>query len=125
MTFRKYLSGIALAGSISWLAWILVVSKLNPFESTSLALILFFISLLFALTSTFTLLGFFFRKWLNRNEIYYEHLHVSLRQGALLSFCSIGCLIFLFLGILTWWNGLLLVTVITLVEFYFTAQPQP
>lgn len=122
MNPTKYLIPTGLAAFFSWTAWILVVVKINPYESTALALPLFFLSLFFALISTFTILGFYLRKYLNHHEVHFNYINISLRQGILLSFCALGCLAFLLLGVLTWWDSLLLVFIVTLIEFYLTAK---
>lgn len=109
---------------VSWIAWVVVINKLDPFESTGLALALFYISLFFALTCTFTVTGFYFRVWLNKNEIYYQHIHTAFRQGVLLTVIALGCLTFQIMGVLTWWSGLLLIATVTLFEFYFMAKEQ-
>lgn len=119
---QTYLIPNYIAAALSWSAWLVVITKLNPYESTGLALTLFFVSLFFALISTFTIVGFYLRKWLTNNELHFNFINISLRQGILLSFCAIGCLAFLLLGVLTWWDGLLLVAIITLVELYLTAK---
>ncbi len=122
MSHHRYLAIIGTAGVVSWLAWILVINKLDPFESTGLALGLFYLSLFFALTCTFTVIGFYFRVWLNKNEIYYNHINIALRQGFLLTLIALGCLTFQLLGVLTWWSGLLFIASVTMVEFYFMAR---
>ncbi|MBD3270264.1 hypothetical protein GF376_01950 [Candidatus Peregrinibacteria bacterium] len=122
MTHNKYILFIAFAGLISWIAFYLVINKLDPFESMGLALGMFFISLFFALVSTFTVIGFYLRLWLNRNEIYYNHINISLRQGILLTMIAVGSLLFQLLGVLTWWSGLLLIGTITMIEFYIVAK---
>lgn len=119
---RQYLITIGLTAALSWAAWIIVLLKLDPYESTGMALGLFFVSLLFALIGTFTLLGFGLRRWIGKQEIYYHHLTVSLRQGLLLSICTLISIMLLILGLLTWWNGLLLVTVALLIELYLTSK---
>lgn len=122
MTHHRYLAIIGVAGVVSWIAWVVVINKLDPTQSPGLALGLFYLSLFFALTCTFTVLGFYFRMWLNKNEIFYNHIHIAFRQGLLLTFIALGCLTFLLMGVLTWWSGLLLIGVVTLVEFYFAAR---
>jgi hypothetical protein len=124
MSHHRYLIIIGFAAVVSWIAWILVLNKLDPMESTGLALGLFYVSLFFALTCTFTVLGFYFRLWFNKNEVYYSHINVSLRQAILLSLIALGCLTFQLLGILTWWSGLLYIGTVTLIEFYFLARQQ-
>ena len=122
MSHHRYLAIIGTAGVFSWIAWIVVLNKLDPFESTGLALGLFYLSLFFALMCTFTVLGFYFRVWLNKNEIYYSHINIALRQGFLLTLIALGCLTFQLLNVLTWWSGLLFIATVTMVEFYFMAR---
>lgn len=122
MTHQRYIMIIGTAALVSWLAFYLVIEKLDPFASTGLSLALFFISLFFALTSTFTIVGFYLRVWFNKNEIYYDHINVSLRQGILLAMITLGCLLFQLLSVLTWWSGLLLIGAVTMIEFYLVAK---
>ncbi|MEK7545271.1 MAG: hypothetical protein AAB551_04025 [Patescibacteria group bacterium] len=118
MSHSRYLSFIALAGAFSWIGFALVLFKLNPFESLGMSLSLFFITFFLALLCSFSLVGFYFRLFLNRNEIYYEHINISLRQGLFLSIVVIIALALQLLGVLSWWTGLLLVFCMTLLEFY-------
>lgn len=124
MTHNKYLSFVAAAGLVSWIAWFIVLTKLDPFESTALALVLFFVSLFFALSCTFTVVGFYFRLWLNKNEIYSNHISISFRQGVELTIITLGCIFFLILGVLNWWSGFLLILSVSLVELYFVARQE-
>lgn len=122
MSHNRYLAIIGVAGLMSWLAFVVVIFKLDVYQSLGLAMAFFFLSLFLALSCTFAIIGFYLRVWLNRNEVYYNHINISLRQGILLSIVSIGCLAFQLLLVLTWWTGLLLVGAASLVEFYFTAK---
>ncbi len=122
MNYHKYLGIIGVSALFAWLGWILVVTQLSPYENMSVALILFFITFFIALTGTFTVLGFYFRMWLFKNEIFYSHINISLRQGIFLSLIAIFCLVFQMLRVLTWWSGLLLIVSAVLLEFYFSAR---
>lgn len=122
MTYKKYISTIGMSGVLGWIAWIVVVSKLSPYDSMMVALPLFFITFFIALTCTFAVAGFYFRIWLFKNEIFYHHVLVSLRQGILLSMIAVLCLIFQMLRVLSWWSGILLVVVAVLLEFYFSSK---
>lgn len=119
---KQYLITIGVASAFSWIAWAMVLTQLDPYESTGTGLSLFYISLFFSLIGTFTLLGFSLRRWLSKEEIEYQHLSVSLRQGFLLSFCTLGCIAFLMVDILRWWNGLMLVAIAVLVEMFITSR---
>ena len=110
------------AAVLAWLAFITVIMKFNPYESTALALAFFYISMFIALSCTFTLAGYYFRLWLYRNEVFYMHINISLRQGVLLSLITASCFVLLMLRVLTWWSGMLLILSMALLEFYFTSK---
>lgn len=121
---QRVLFIIGLSSLISWAAWILVVLNLDPFESTWLSLTLFFISLSLALVGTYTLILFFLKKLRSKSEIYTKHAMISLRQGTLLGICTILCLGLLMLGLLRIWNGLLVVFLMTMIEFYLSGKDE-
>ncbi len=122
MTHHRYISIIAGCGLIAWIGWVLVLVKLSPYESMGMALSFFVVTLFIALACTFTVLGFYFRVWLFKNEIFYKHINTALRQGVLLSLIAVFCLVFQMLRVLTWWSGLLLIVITVLLEFYFSSQ---
>lgn len=124
MAHKNYLLIIAGAGSLAWIAFVTVIFKFNPYESTSLALAFFYLSLFIALSCTFTLIGYFFRLWLYKNEVFYLHINISLRQGVLLSLIAISCLVLLMLKVLLWWSGTLLIFAAVLLEFYFASREE-
>lgn len=130
MNYKKYLLIISALALVGWVSLILVIVKLDPCtgpgQSTlchsvaSGTLALFFLSAFFALTATFVLMGFGMRIWLNKYELYLDHLEISFRQGLLLSLCTLTAAALLLLNTLTWWSGLLLIGIIILIELYFT-----
>ena len=122
MTHHRYIGIITTAGVISWIAWILVITKMSPYESMGPSLTFFFVTLFIALTTTLTAIGFYFRLWVFRNEIFYKHINVSLRQGVFLSLVAVFSLVFQMIKVLTWWSGMLLVAVAVLLEFYFSSK---
>lgn len=122
MTHAKYLSLIGISGFFAWIGWILTVFKLSPYENMGMALSFFFLTLFIALSCTFTVLGFYFRMWLFRNEVFYKHINIALRQGVFLSLIAVFCFVFLMLKVLTWWTGLLLIFVAVLLEGYFSSR---
>ncbi|MFT7184237.1 MAG: hypothetical protein ACI9QC_000575 [Oceanicoccus sp.] len=118
----RIVASVAMATLLSWTGLLLVVNRLDPYTSTSLALTLFFTTSIMTLTGTFGLLLFFFKKWKSDDRIYVKHVMISLRQGFLLSFCTNLCLALLMLGLLRIWNGSLLVVLIMLFEFYLSQR---
>lgn len=122
MTHHRYISIIGLAGLLAWCGWALVLFKLSPYETMGLSLALFFTTLFIALSASLTVIGFYFRLWLFKNEIFYKHINIALRQGIFLGLIAVFCLLFQMLRVLHWWSGLLLIVIALLLEFYFSAK---
>lgn len=122
MNSKNYLLGLSLLTVLGWVALLIVIFRLNPFTSTALAVPFFLSSLFLALVGTLTLLGFYFRVWFRRGEIYLQHISVSLRQGIFLTIAIEIALVFQILRILTWWDGILIATAVGLVEIYFSSR---
>lgn len=122
MTHNRYIAFIAGSGLFSWIAFLLVLTKLSPYESLGLSLTFFFLTMFIALSCTFAVLGFYFRLWLFKNEIFYKHINVALRQGVFLSLIVALSLVFQMLKVLTWWSGILLIIIAVLLELYFSSK---
>lgn len=129
MSHKKLLLATLVFAVISWTSFALVLMRLEPclvFSITdfcerisSLSMILFYSSLFFALTSTFTLIGYASRFYIHNNEIFAAHFNMSLRQGILLTICIIACIILLTLSLLKWWTTAIIFTTVLFIEFYF------
>ncbi|MBU0728083.1 hypothetical protein KKA95_05345 [Patescibacteria group bacterium] len=119
---RTYLISIGIAAAFSWASLALVVNKLSPFTTPELSLSLFYVSLFVALVGTLTIVIYYIRAWLNKGEIYNAHLNISLRQAVLLSAMICIGIGFQRLKVLTWWDGLLLLAIVLMIEFYFMSR---
>ncbi len=124
MLFNKYILGIVIAALLGWVAFAVVVFRLNPYSSSQIALPFFFLSLFIALSATLSLAGFYIRVIFYKHEIFYNHINVSLRQGLLLALGICGLVTLQMLRTLTWWDGLLLLLIIFLIEFYFMTREE-
>ena len=122
ISLRSYLVAIAASTALCFAAWLLVIFFINPTASTTLGLTVFYISLFFTLVGALTLIGFYVRVWLSKNEIIYEHVGTAFRQSILLSIVVIGGLIMQAYRVLTWWDALLFVVSVSLLEFYFLTR---
>lgn len=127
---KRFLLFVSLITLIAFLAWLIVLLRLDPClmpgeeyceKSSALGLILFSLSFFFLFVGIFTLLGFFLRRQL-QGEFFYDQMGISLRQGFLLALTALASLLLFLFGVLTWWSGFLLLAVIFLVELYFTAR---
>lgn len=122
MIHQAYLIGMLIATVFGWASWLVVLYKLSPFSQPTLSLSLFYGSFFVALAGTFSLIFYFLKVWTNKKEIYNAHLNTALRQGILLSLMIIVGLAFQRLRVLTWWDGLLLLAIVLLIEFYFHSK---
>ncbi len=120
---------------LGWTTWILVINKLSPCEvmvtqvcQSGLewgVLIAFFISLFIALSATFALMIFFLKRFLHGNEIVYSFLVTALRQGILISLGICLLLLLKSLQVFFWWDGLIIILVMVLIELAFHRKISP
>jgi len=122
MIHKTQILSTGLAALVSWATWLVVLYKLSPFTQYQLALPSFYATLFIALATTFSLLFYYLRRAVSKNEIHNMHLNVSMRQGVLISFMLVVGLGFQRLRILTWWDALLLLAIVLMVEFYFMSR---
>lgn len=122
MSIRNYLIGMALSTILCFGAWFLVLINIDPFAANFAGLVLFYLSLFFALIGTFTLIGFYSRVWFSKNEVIFSHVGPAFRQGTLLSLILVGCLALQSFRILDLWSGGLFVASVVLLEFFFMTR---
>lgn len=119
MTLRKYLILMSLGTLVSWFAFGMVVTYLNPGSAGTLGFIFFYLSLFLSVTGTLTVAGFAWRYVRHRDEVLFRHVSISFRQGALLGLLVIASLFLESKNLLSWWNLGLLVVGLTLLEFFW------
>lgn len=124
MLHRQYILGLIGATLLSWISLFLVVTKLSPFTQPLFSLMAFYLSLTLALSGLFSIIFYTLRRWVNHSEIRNTHLSSSLRQGTLIALLLVIGLGFQRLRILTWWDGLLILAIILMIEFWFMGRDQ-
>ena len=110
-----------LVGFITAIASVIIGSIIVKYDPNNLDVkiyILFFGSLFIGLTGLATLIGSQIRISVNKSYLI-SYLITSLRQGFLISLALIGILLLRITNVLNWWDGILLVSAILLLEFYF------
>ncbi len=125
MTLSKYLICMAAGTLASFGAWALVLWKINPEEAGAVGVIFFYLTLFASLTGVFSLAGFFVRKLIIRNEIDFRHVAVSFRQAIFFSILISGSLFLQSLGLFSWLNVILMLFVLTILEFFFISYKRP
>ncbi|MFA6909034.1 MAG: hypothetical protein WC289_04070 [Patescibacteria group bacterium] len=113
---------MSVATLVCWVAWLMVLYYINPTEAGVVGFLIFYSSFALAVLGTFSLLGFFGRVWFSKEQIIFRHLGVAFRQAVWFAILLAVSLILQSQGLLTWWNGLLLITFLTIVEFMFLSR---
>ena len=110
MTLRYYLILMGIGTLLCWLAWGFVIWSIDP-ETTGLLGASFFYSTFFmAMVGTFSVIGFMIRQRIFKNDdIVFRQVKRTFRQSMILASLLIGTLILLHVGLLRWWNGVLLI----------------
>ncbi len=122
MFYAPYLFSILITAFLGWASWFVVLHKLSPFTTPELSLALFFSSFFLALASTFSALIYALRMWITKPKTHKNAINSAFREGALIAFMICMGAIFQRLRVLTWWDALLLVAIILLLEFYFMSR---
>lgn len=123
MTLKSYVWGLRVINLISLSALALVIYLVDP-ESGFLAIGLFYVILFFALSGVFNTVLLGLRRIFLGQERSLESVSLSFRQGILLSLLVIVLLILQSLRLLFWWDGLLVVLGIFLIELYFLSKSE-
>jgi len=122
MTLKSYLNAMTTATSFAFMGWILVIMYIDPINSGFMGLGLFYTTLFLGLLGFFTLISFSLKRWIANNEVIFSYITSSFRQGFWLSIIIIGILVMQGARILNWWDALLFVGSISLLELYFISE---
>jgi len=117
MSLSFYLSGIRFFTLTALIAWLSIVFFLDPYQAESFGIIIFFLSLfVFLVGSCLLFVLWIYRKGLgDAGTVLY--LTGAFRQSILLALFLIGIVFFQYKDILLWWDVLLLLAGMLLVEF--------
>ncbi len=118
MLLKHYLIWMLVGTLISWVALGLVLTYINPEIASPTGLVLFYGSVFLSLGGSITLLGFLWRRLRYRDEVLFRQVSTSFRQGLLLSLVVVATLFLQANRLLSWWNLLLLVGGLSLLEYF-------
>lgn len=113
---------MTIATSFAFMGWVLVLMYIDPVNTGYMGLILFYMTLFLGLMGFFTLLSFSLKRWVSNNEIIFAYISSSFRQGFWLATIIVGLLIMQGARILNWWDALLFIGSIALLELYFISE---
>ena len=119
MTLRKYLIFLTIGTIFCWSTWILVIKYTNPDHSGWMGFTFFYLSLFVSLIGSLSIVGIVLRSLIKKEELIYKKIDVSSRQSIILSLLVIISLILQSQRLMTWWNFLILLVLVSLIEIFF------
>ena len=122
MTLRRYLITMAFTTLVCWGSFVIVLYKVDPETGGTIGLLLFFISLFFALWGTLSLLGFIIRFFLKKNAVPFQFIGISLRQALWFAILVTLTLFLVSQELLEWWMSIILIIGLTILEGFFLAR---
>ena len=122
MTLKTYVWGMRIMTLISLVAFGAIVNYFDPSKSGIVGKLLFFVVLFFFLSGLFNLSLLFLRRKLLGGEGALATVGLSFRQANLLSLFCIGLLILQSFRMLEWWDGLIVLAGVFLIELYFLSR---
>ena len=123
MTLKSYLWGMRTTAALSIAIWILAVRQIDPDSAGVVGQILFFAATFLMFAGLSILLFTWLREKIGgSDEVAMTYLGVSFRQGVLMSLLAVLLLAAQQHRILTWWDSMLAVAGILLVELYFLTR---
>lgn len=121
MSLIRFLLILGFGTALSWTAWVLVLTMLDPQTGGLAAIGLFYLSWWLALLGTVTIIGFFARYWLEKDGVMFRQLSVALRQALLLSAGATVALMLQSRRLLSVWTMLSLIILLFVAESFFLA----
>ncbi len=119
MSLVRFLIILIIGTALSWTAWALVLTTLDPTTGGAMSLMLFYGSFFLALFGTATIVGFFLRYWLERETVLFRQIAVALRHGTLVSVGSTLALLLQSHRLLNLWSIIALVALAIVTELFF------
>ncbi len=122
MTLKSYIWGIRIITLISLVALGAVIYYVDPENSGLIGILLFYLAAFFVLSGIFNLMLIFLRGKLLGSEMAVKNIDLSFRQGILLAVMIITIMVLQSYQMLIWWDALLVVAGVFLVELYFLSR---
>jgi len=101
---------------------VLIVYYIDPNSGGVIGKLLFYLVLFFFSSGLFSLILLWLRRKIISEETAFSNVGLSFRQGILLALLISGLMVMQSFRILVWWDGLLLLAGIFLIELYFLSR---
>lgn len=122
MASPVYLWGLRIGTLFSGVAWILIVYNIDPDKSGLQGLALFYSSFFLVVVGLITTMLFWTRRSLEGDEDFHSQMGMSFREGILAAALAVLLLVMQRAEVLVWWDGLLVLAGIFLIELFFLGR---
>ena len=119
MTLKSYLWGMRFSTFLALMAWGLAIFYTDPEKGGAPVKFIFYFTLFLFMSGIFILMLSLMRRKLGKDGMMLSDLGMSFREGMFLALLVIILLILQSFRCLVWWDGLLVIAGIFLVELYF------
>jgi hypothetical protein len=119
MSLKIFLVLIILGTILAWITFGLVVFNLDPEQAGIFGFLLFYLNLFLALSGTIFIVSDLIKARFFKYQSLYHRFKVSLRHSIFFTVLILGWAFLKSQGILRWWNILLLILSLTILEFFF------
>lgn len=123
MSLRQYLILIACGSTIGFVTWLVVLFNVDPLESGMIGFLFFYASLAVTVIGIASLVGFGVRMLLYKHdEIVLREVTTAFRQACLFTVLVVGSLFLESKSLLSWWNSLIFIAGISVLEMFFISS---
>ncbi|MCD4693909.1 hypothetical protein K8R62_00965 [bacterium] len=119
MTLKNYLILMSFSALLCWGAFFYVLLSIDPYLTNWIGLLLFYITLFFALSGSFAVLGFLTRFVVLKKDLVFHSVKIAFRQSFLFAFLVIAIFWLQSQNLLTWLNLFFLAGGLILLEFFW------
>lgn len=104
---------------ICWAGFVSIIYYLNPATAGRAGYLLFYSSIFLATVATLSVFGFSLRRRLLTGELALRQVAITFRQAFWFGLLVVAALGLQARDLLTWWNLLILLVALTVLEFFF------
>lgn len=119
MSLKAFLALIIFGTIFAWLALGMAIFSFDPEKIGVLGFGVFYLSLFLSLSGIMFIIFDYFKAKIFKNQLLYLRLRNSVRHAILFSILVIGWGFLRSQELLTWWNIILFIVILTVLEFFF------
>lgn len=121
MDWQNFIKGLSVSTLIFGGVLFAMTILFSP-EKGGVIIALYYFSFFMFITGLSVITNFFIRRWWMHNEVVFSNIKTSMRQGVLFALLLTALLLLSSMKLLTWWDGLIVVFSLALVELYFKTK---